>query len=180
MVLFLTARCMFCGRPRRLTARLFANAGEEVPVNSMCKPLQNRVDVMACLPCACLLQVQMLHVDAAVGPVSVMFSGAKEPIAAARQTAVFGKLAVARQVTAQPETYRRRLNVGRCRDVEIEVHSLYKVEPPVPKLHGKTVTISNRTSLSCDTIIFCTPAAPLLDFGYRSVLAECILAKPRR
>lgn len=72
-----------------------------------------------------LLQVHMLHVDAAVGPVSVMFSGAREPIAAAGQTAVFGKLAVARQVTAPAETYRRRLNVGRCRDVEIEVHSLY-------------------------------------------------------
>ena len=71
-------------------------------------------------------QVQMLHVDAAVGPVSVMFSGAKEPIAAAGQTAVFGKLAVARQVTAAPETYKRRLLVGHCRDVEIEVrlHSL--------------------------------------------------------
>ena len=67
------------------------------------------------------VQVQMLHVDAAVGPVSVMSSGAKEPIAAAGQTAVFGKLAVARQVTAAPETYKRRLIVGRCRDVEIEV-----------------------------------------------------------
>ena len=63
----------------------------------------------------------MLHVDAAVGPVSVMFSGAKEPIAAAGQTAVFGRLAVARQVTAAPETYRRRFDVGRRRDVEIEV-----------------------------------------------------------
>ncbi len=67
------------------------------------------------------MQVQMLHVDADVGPVTVMFSGAKEPIAAAGQTAVFGKLAVARQVTALPETYKRRLDVGRCRDVEIEV-----------------------------------------------------------
>lgn len=63
----------------------------------------------------------MLHVDAAVGPVTVMFSGAKEPIAAAGSTAVFGKLAVGRQVTAAPETYKRRLDVGRCRDVEIEV-----------------------------------------------------------
>ena len=67
----------------------------------------------------------MLHVDAAVGPVSVMFSGAKEPIAAAGQTAVFGKLAVARQVTAAPEMYKRRLIVGRCRDVEIEVCLLH-------------------------------------------------------
>ena len=71
-----------------------------------------------------LVQVQMLHVDADVGPVTVMFSGAKEPIAAAGQTAVFGKLAVARQVTAPPETYKRRLDVGRCRDVEIEVRCL--------------------------------------------------------
>ena len=63
----------------------------------------------------------MLHVDVAVGPVSVIFSGAKEPIAAAGQTAVFGKLAVARQGTASPETYKRRLIVGLCRDVEIEV-----------------------------------------------------------
>ena len=72
-------------------------------------------------PAGCLLQVQMLHADADVGPVTVMFSGAKEPIAAAGQTAVFGKLAVARQVTALPETYKRRLDVGRCRDVEIKV-----------------------------------------------------------
>lgn len=73
--------------------------------------------------CLAAVQVHMLHVDVAVGPVSVMFSGAKEPIAAAGQTAVFGKLAVARQGTAPPETYKRRLIVGRCRDVEIEVCS---------------------------------------------------------
>ena len=94
-----------------------------------------------------LLQVHMLHVDAAVGPVSVMFSGAKEPIAAAGQTAVFGKLAVARQITAPPETYKRRVNVGRCRDIEIEVHSLCNMEFPVLKLHGQTVRTSNCTSM---------------------------------
>ena len=85
----------------------------------------------------------MLHVDAAVGPVSVMFSGAKEPIAAAGQTAVFGKLAVARQVTAPPETYRRRLLVGRCRDVEIEV-CFYPLE-----LQGPPACILLRCALAC-------------------------------
>lgn len=121
MVLFLRARGMFCGRPWRLTARLFTNAGVGNPCQEHVQAPLNSHGVLN----LSLLQVHMLHVDAAVGPVSVMFSGAREPIAAAGQTAVFGKVAVARQVTAPAETYRRRLNVGRCRDVEIEVHSLY-------------------------------------------------------
>lgn len=66
-------------------------------------------------------QVQLLHVDAALGPVSVMFSGAREPIAAAGTTAVFGRVAVARQVTAPPALYSRELTVGRLRTVEISV-----------------------------------------------------------
>lgn len=82
----------------------------------------------------------MLHVDAAVGPVSVMFSGAKEPIAAAGQTAVFGKLAVARQATAPPETYKRRLLVGRCRDVEIEVRLHSLALPAVLLAAGRAVS----------------------------------------
>lgn len=68
-----------------------------------------------------LVQVQLLHVDAALGPVTVIFSGAREPIAAAGATAVFGRVAVARQVTAPPALYTRQLPVGRVRAVEISV-----------------------------------------------------------
>jgi hypothetical protein len=70
------------------------------------------------VPCA---QLAMLHVDACLGPVSVMFSAAREPIAAAQATRVFGKIAVARQAAAPPEQYRRSQPVGRCRSVEIAV-----------------------------------------------------------
>lgn len=72
----------------------------------------------------CWVQVQMIAVDAALGPVTVMFSGAREPIAAAGATAVFGRLAVARQVTAPPALYTRQLPVGRLRSVEIAVSTL--------------------------------------------------------
>ena len=66
----------------------------------------------------------MIAVDAALGPVTVMFSGAREPIAAAGATAVSGRLAVARQVTAPPALYTRQLPVGRLRSVEIAVSTL--------------------------------------------------------
>ena len=67
------------------------------------------------------LQLKMIHVDAALGPVNVMFSTAREPIAAAGGTTVSGRLAVARQVTAPPAQYRRKIAVGRVRDVEVAV-----------------------------------------------------------
>jgi len=97
----------------------------------------------------------MLHVDVAVGPVSVMFSGAKEPIAAAGQTAVFGKLAVARQGTAPPETYKRRLFVGRCRDVEIEV-CFWKLTPLWDLLSSRrrdSSSTSDNWSTATDTAV---------------------------
>ena len=101
----------------------------------------------------------MLHVDAAVGPVSVMFSGAKEPIAAAGHTAVFGKLAVARQVTAPPETYKRRLVVGRCRDVEIEVRLSPMGLPGPPRLlyAGMCVSVCKGVGLQI------VPLSPMQD-----------------
>ena len=80
---------------------------------------------------ASLVQVKLLHVDAALGPVTVMFSGAREPIAAAGATAVFGRVAVARQVTASPALYTRQLPVGRLRTVEISVR-------PLTLTHGRS------------------------------------------
>ena len=61
----------------------------------------------------------MLRVDAALGPVSVMFSTAREPIAAAASARACGTVALARQVTAPPQQYARELPVSRTRRAEI-------------------------------------------------------------
>lgn len=68
-------------------------------------------------------QLTMLHMDAALGPVSVMFSTAREPIAAAESAGVCGRVALARQATAPPVQYKRSLDVGRARSVEIAVRA---------------------------------------------------------
>jgi hypothetical protein len=85
--------------------------------------------------CGVAAQLKLIYADALLGPVSVMFSTAREPIAAAGATTVSGRLAIARQATAPPAQYRRKILIGRQREVDIAVRpSWLPLHLPVPLL----------------------------------------------